>query len=112
AYQAANPVCGVVLYVPAGHWYTAYPILFDLDYAYVVGDGPDVTTIESINAGAFPPLIVGVRRAPNNITLTPDHWVDLNGKLDYATAPGQYYGIRTKTDAHVAFWASPWSGTG
>lgn len=112
AYQRANKDIdsGVKLYIPGGHWYTAYPILFDLDHSHLVGDGQDVTSVESLSS--FPSFILGIRRSPNNVSLSNDHYVDLFGKFDWVEGPNQYYGIRTKGDSHVALWSSPFSFTG
>jgi hypothetical protein len=109
-YRATHPGDGCTIRIPGGHWYTDVPILWDLEYTRFVGDGADTTILQS--TGQFSALILGLRSNPGGKAWTDDHWVDLNGKMSFASSPGKYYGIRTKTDAHAAFWADPFSFSG
>ena len=103
-------------------WWTKTPIFLDRDDIELRGAGRRATVLQS--AVALPGVvIVAQSRAPLNstipvaqgskspLTLSADHWVDAYGRLDSSAAgsPGLRWGIRTKNDAHVAFWACPFT---
>lgn len=109
-----------VVYIPGSDqpWAIDGPIFLDQSQVKVVGDGPS-----SRVAMTYPRtdhcFILGVQRRPQGVALTPDHFVDLYGKLDSTAAPaaGNRFGFRTRGDAHLAqhggplnyaadFWAS------
>lgn len=109
-----------VVYIPGNDqpWAIDGPIFLDQNQVKIVGDGPS-----SRVAMTYPHtdhcFILGVQRKPQGVALSPDHFVDLYGKLDATAAPtaGTRFGFRTKGDAHLAqhggplnyavdFWAS------
>lgn len=94
-------------------WNVNRPIWLDRPNIEIKGAGRYATTIRGGADNSRPVILLGCQRRPKNsgtvYTLTNDHWVDLYGKLDTtaANAINKKWALRTKTDAHVAFVATP-----
>lgn len=104
------------IYVPgaAEPWTIDRPVFLDQSQITIQGDGPN-SIIQMASDRDDCCFFAGISRTPRDKAFTPDHWVDLFGKLDASAAPrpGVRWGLRTRGDSHIAQGAGPFCyGTG
>ncbi|MEO6809043.1 MAG: hypothetical protein ABI353_08010 [Isosphaeraceae bacterium] len=104
------------IYIPGADepWTIDRPVFLDQSQITIQGDGPSsiVQMAPDRDDSCF---FVGISRTPRDKVFTPDHWIDLFGKLDASAAPrpGVRWGLRTRGDSHIAQGAGPFCyGTG
>jgi hypothetical protein len=117
--DAANPggPRPATIYFPSdiNPYYLKYPFIVDRPYIEIVGDGRRLSNVRPAPGYANPCFVFGVPRIAtvNNqtISLSADHWTDLYGILDGTAVAraGQRFGLRTKSDAFLTFWSSPFN---
>jgi hypothetical protein len=98
------------IHIPAASepWTIDRPVFLDQSQITIQGDGPG-SIIQMAPDRDDTCFFSGISRTPRNKALTPDHWVDLFGKLDASAAPrpGVRWGLRTRGDSHIAQGAGP-----